>query len=68
MRARPTYCEVYMPIDRLARGPWELRIGWQAPRVAHIAVSLQLGQCACQVIPASHGPRAKRSVSVYTSQ
>jgi len=24
-----------MPIDHLARGPWELGIGWQAPRRAH---------------------------------
>jgi len=23
---------VYTPTDRLARGPWELGIGWQAPR------------------------------------
>jgi len=24
-----------MLIDRLARGPWELGIGWQASRTAH---------------------------------
>jgi len=40
MRAHPSYyCEVYMPTDRLARGPWELEIGWQAPRAAHTATS-----------------------------
>jgi len=35
-RACPTYyCEVYMPIDRLAREPWELGIDWQALRVTY---------------------------------
>jgi len=39
MRARPAYyCEVCMPTDHLARGFWELGIGWQAFRAAHIIV------------------------------
>jgi len=29
-----------MPTDRLARGFWELGIGWRAPRAAHITASL----------------------------
>jgi len=56
-----------MSTDRLARGPWELGIGWQAPRVAHTAASLHSSDGAL-VIPAPYGPRAKRSVGVYTLQ
>jgi len=59
MRARPVYyCEVYMPTDRLARGPWELGIGWQAPRALHTAASLYSSDAL--IIPTSIG--------VYTSQ
>jgi len=47
-----------MPTNRLARGPWELGIGWQAPRAAHIAASHHSSDGAL-AIPAPHGPRAK---------
>ena len=43
----------------------ELGIGWQAPRAAHCRKPPLLEWRAWQ---APHGPRAKRSVGVYTSQ
>jgi len=43
-----------MPTDRLARGPWELGIGWQVSRAA----SLHSSDGACQAIP----------VHIYISQ
>ena len=56
-----------MPTDHLVRGPWELGIGWQAPRAVHNAASLHSSDgCACQAIPLFPMARAPSDLYAYT--